>query len=199
MARRMAGPAVAFIVLIAGCGGAGDQSPAPVEPTPAEYFVVVLPGERPFVEEPGVSEYVGRILADDVVTFSEYEMAFFEMITCIKAAGATYGQEPWLDVTMRYTYSLRYPPALEEPVRACKVEYFEPVSRAWGKFVRPGLEDLLRNARIAIGECLRSAGGDAESVPSKEDMRTLLAQLDPVFLECLRMAQVEHNLGPTLP
>lgn len=196
--------ATLFVWLSGACGS--DEASSKVDPSPAdlgEEYVRLDASLLSFVQAVPVSEYAQEIIDDRIVTFSEYEQAFFAMLQCFREKGVPVKGEPTLDVAMHYSYTLTYrtqdAAAVRQRANECSAEYFEPISRAWGAFKPRDFDLKMETAREWIASCMRSRGVDVKGTPSSEEMRQFLISENADYLQCLFLAKSEFNLGPFTP
>lgn len=195
--------AVAALGLISSaCGGDSPASEAPnALATPDQ--VTLYPAERKFIEDAATSDFAKAIISDGVVTFTEYESAFFAMVQCFEESGVRPSEPPHLNASRHYSYDLAYPAAdatrVPEVVRRCKEEYFESAQRAWGMYTPPGFQELLVDARDDVAACLQGAGQDVERPLSQETLAKLPREENPGAFTCLRLAQEKYDIVGIMP
>lgn len=201
--------AVALAAAVIGALSACQSSNPPEDEANAggtpetEHVIQLSEAELAFIRSGHVSAETERAIGDGVVSFSEYESAFLAMVRCFEDNGVPLKGEPVLDISLHYVYSLSYSQARASEVQSaaadCKNQHFEAVSRAWGAFVPPDLEQKMREARVWASACMRERGVDVETDPSHERMIELLVSGEPAFNDCVLAAQQRFNLGPVIP
>jgi hypothetical protein len=192
-----------FVWLSGSCGSDGDSPDEQPPDDRGEEYVAIDASLLSFVQSVPISDYAGQILDDRIVTFAEYEQAFFAMLQCFQESAVPVKGEPILDVAMHYSYTLTYSAEEAAGVRQradqCSAEYFEPISRAWGAFKPRDFDLKMETARAWIATCMRGRGAEVEGEPSSEDMQRMLESENVDYLQCLFLAKSEFNLGPFTP
>jgi hypothetical protein len=141
------------------------------------------------------SEFQRVILADNLVTLSEYERAYLSFTQCITEAGYKFDKEPALTALMDFDYRIIYP--IEDVERgrsvheACRVEFTQEVELAWSHKEFAGEADIINEAQKRMVTCAREAGIE---VSEYEDFRSLRQERSEDFYTCLFVVQEQMNL-----
>lgn len=150
---------------LAACEGASTTGTAtskrPTIPTSAASIVASQAGEGE-----------RRFLEDGVVTFEEYELAFFNMIACVQGKGVNVS-----DVTLsprrRYEFQASAPVGQIEDfpgvMNSCRSQYFNEVDRLWSRHTAPTQSEVDEVVREVLA-CMRAEGADIPETASREDV-----------------------------
>lgn len=143
-----------------------------------------------------VTEYQRIILADGIVTFSEYERATFDTLRCMEEGGLTISHDagfftsgdgtsmsvdlgaltPGPRLTTEGIYE--WIPAAADPSlfqtvgEPCITEYSRVVVFLWTQHLQP-TEQEQQDYRDRLGECIRDNGYEIPEHPSEQDMLRL--------------------------
>lgn len=153
---------VTFLAVSA-CGGAGEPTGDGGYSIPQQSLSGSLnqagEGERTFLE-------------DGIVTFDEYEQAFFNMVACAEQSGVTiYGVR--LTSRNQYHFQSTWPAEQaqegHDAIEACKRTYFSEVDRMWSRSVVP--TEAERQKEIdELAACMREVGVSLPVPASHEDI-----------------------------
>jgi len=134
----------------------------------------------------GSSDFQLSLIEDGRLTFSEYERATFETLTCLEMGGLQIGHSsvagligadapgPRLDRRGRYEYGITgaqgsRPEDAMKTVAKCSAEYSDIISFFWAARVVPSEQEFIQ-ARQKLAACLRLAGYDVPEHPSGADL-----------------------------
>lgn len=125
-----------------------------------------------------ISSYQSAVLADGVVSFSEYQAAVFAAVQCWKNEGLAvdgYGNIPGPVLTARGLYQyIQVPPTgmtkadQAAKIAKCNIQYVSVLQPLWTDHVAPSQQDV-QAARDALGACLREKGYEVPAHPTRED------------------------------
>lgn len=95
--------------------------------------------------------------ADEVLTFSEYEMLVNAFAQCVREAGSDLAEFRLLPTDVYYVVVNTPPEASVQRVQECEATYWEPLAALWSQFHQPTAEDL-HAADDTLRRCLEGAG-----------------------------------------
>lgn len=187
-----------------GCGG---------EPEPAQGERASLPGLQS-VEGGGVrispatlevigsslSEYERSVLADYVLSLSEYEVAYLESVRCAEQLGYTVTDRrpPTLVDAASFGAVRAGPPnvAIDEAFKYCKTQFLGNLTGIWSSVHRPTEADL-QLARQAIGKCLQRTDPTAPNNPTSDELMAYLRTAESAgpFAACKQEAELQFGFA----
>jgi hypothetical protein len=176
-------------IALAACGGKPAAPPTPKVTVDANLWKaaweIASDSQRPALE-------------DGVVTFDEYEAAALRTVQCINEGGMQ-GEAPFDEHTRVYVVGARWRSSgsregdqqKQAAVAACDAEHWNAISQAWSAQNQP-TEQVLQQARSALGTCLRNAGLSVPDAPAPQDFEPY--RKTEAFAACARQVQDEFGL-----
>lgn len=160
---------------------------------------------------PGSGELAA--LADNEVTFEEYDAGFQAMVSCLAKAGWQPKGEVVLTSRRVYKYQFWVPDAPSVPsatqrsgwensLHDCRAVHFNLVQALWERqMVMP--PDERQQARNHLAACMRSSDLDVSASPSEDDLIPFLRVTESTSIEgskafrsCLTATQAHFDLRP---
>lgn len=151
------------------------------------------------IADPAISDEVKAVLADGIVTFSEYEASVPRMAQCVKDAGARFrtADQPSLDWRGLYTYTVGWPVASPRP--DCVERHVGILDLSWKELTAPS-EQEESAAMDKLAQCMIDIGLAAE-VPQgrrREDFDalgpTLSEEARALYVSCAQRIGEEFAL-----
>ncbi len=169
---------MSVVVLLAGLALAACAGETPESPLPADLARALE----------STSEFQREILKDGNVTHEEYERAVYATVQCMRDGGIRISQEPYETWRGQLDFAWETRNEEEDALSArvheeCRAEHNDLVSIQYFYQVRP-TEKERAEARIALIECLRSAGVQLSSDPTGEEFRALATTANASFRTC---------------
>ena len=112
-----------------------------------------------------------KLLSDGFLSFAEYESVTLEYVACVESAGASLGR-PLVAGKLR-VYAIEFvspatsAAAVREAVPRCGAPTYDRISRLWSLGNAPS-EEVVREARTALANCLRTRGLSVPDDPGPE-------------------------------
>jgi hypothetical protein len=146
------------------------------------------------MDSDAVSLQQAAALADNYVTWDEYEAGIWAAFTCIKDAGYEPLSEPHLNaVGTGLRYSFRSDGRSGSVLFDCQIEHSMHVEQIWAGQSRPSAE-VLAAAETDLRDCLVANGYDQAEVEAAESFISLAGR-DEHFGACVRQVSVDHKVG----
>lgn len=147
------------------------------------------------------------VLRDGVLALAEYQAQMLSLVACARESGYVLAEEPvlpkWGGYALRFsrpvtTSAIDPAAAIQRSIDDCRRAHFDVVDKVWSDAHRPP-EQLLQQARDALGECIRVAG--IPSIPAHPAAGELLnpaksadGRIDERFLRCSEQIATEFSL-----
>lgn len=142
------------------------------------------------------NEFQQDLVADNVLTFSEYQSMYAALNQCVTEAGGHFSEESMLMVNGVYFVVIISPDGARDQ---CSDKYWLPLAEEWS-LRHPVPESVLQAANASLAQCLRERGIELHSEhPTADDFRPLWQGNAPtaqVFRECATRVAAEFQLPP---
>jgi hypothetical protein len=141
-----------------------------------------------------ISSEQAAALADEYVTWEEYESAVWAAFTCTTDAGFEPLAEPHLNASgSRLIYSVGDGTGAGTAILDCAFQHSVLVELTWSRQNKPSAEQLA-SAEAAMLACLVDAGYPEAEVSAAEHFGVFVGR-DEHFSRCLREVSVEYKVG----
>ena len=112
-----------------------------------------------------------ELLSDGFLSFAEYESVVLDYVACVESAGASLGRPLAAGRLRVYAIEFVSPvtsaAAVREAVPRCGAPTYDRISRLWSLGNAPS-EEVVREARTALANCLRARGQSVPDDPGPE-------------------------------
>lgn len=157
------------------------------------------------LDDPGTSDEIKAVLADDTLKFPEYEASVLAAVDCVKAAGGSVAKgDPRLNRRGLYSFVPGWPvehPEVQGKVMQCMSEHVGVLDFFWKELVSPSAKDIA-DAMGMMKLCMQEAGlGDL--VPKSgapQDFQKLVRSIavdEPklrAYIQCAKAAEDQYGL-----
>lgn len=157
------------------------------------------------MDNPETSDEVKAVLADNTITFAEYEASVLAAVACIEGSGANVlDGDPHLNNRGLYTIGPSWPvgrPELQDEVLGCIDRHIGLLDLFWKELVSPSQQDIAEGMSYMAG-CMEDAGLGEYIPPSrafsdfKKVPRELAidAQKLAAYVHCARTTEDTYGL-----